>query len=123
MRILALTIAATPLAAQAQSFQTFLINIPIFLDSVILPFLYGIVGLVFVFNVVRYFIANTDSSDMKENARSVAIYSVAAFVFLILFNGIVNLLAESTGLEGEQLDCSDYEKLQNGGVCNNYTAP
>lgn len=123
MRILAVTLATIPFAAQAQSFQTFLINIPLFLDSVILPFLYAIAGLVFVFNVIRYFVASTDSKDMKENARNVAIYSVAAFVFLLLFNGIVNLLAESTGLEGNQLDCSDYEKLQNGGVCNDYVAP
>lgn len=123
MRILAVTLATIPFAAQAQSFQTFLINIPLFLDSVILPFLYAIAGLVFVFNVIRYFVASTDSKDMKENARNVAIYSVAAFVFLLLFNGVVNLLAESTGLEGNQLDCSDYVKMQNGGVCPDFVAP
>lgn len=102
----------TPSFALAQfggpSLQNTFQGIMRFFDSTLIPFLFGIAFLIFAINVIRYFVAGAGNKDVQENAKSVALYGVLAFVFLSIFWGIINMLASSTGLE----DCapigSDY---------------
>ena len=114
--ITALTAALliTPAVTHAQSLQILFTNIPKFIDSVLIPFLFGIAFLVFVYNTVRYFVFEGHSEDGRAKAKAHIIYSVAAFVFLIIFYGIVQMLADSTGLEDKQAPCSDYVKMKGG---------
>jgi peptidoglycan/LPS O-acetylase OafA/YrhL len=100
--------------AQA-SLQTFIPNLVKFGNDVLIPFLLGIAFLIFIYNVFRYFILDGSNEQSREDAKAFATYSVAAFVFLIIFFGIVNMLATSVGLEGETQQCPDY--LKNKGAC------
>ena len=95
--------------AQAPSggLQLFLYNIPLFLDNVIIPFLFGIAFLVFVWNVIRFFVIEGSNEEGRKKAKDLAIYSVAAFVFLMIFWGIVNMLISSLGFYNLQ-PCPDY---------------
>ena len=94
----------------AQTMQKLFQNIPQFIDTTLIPFLFGMAFLVFVYNVIRYFIIGATNDKDRENAKNLAIYSVAAFVFLIIFWGIVNMLNSSLGLQGKAQPCSDYQK-------------
>lgn len=99
----------------AQTVQKLFVNIPTFIDVVLIPFLFGMAFLVFVYNVIRYFIIGATNDKDRENAKNLAIYSVAAFVFLIIFWGIINMLNSSLGLQGKSQPCSDYQKTY--GTC------
>ena len=108
---LGLILLASPAVAQAQntgSLQSYLTNILGFIDGTLIPFLFAIAFLFFVVNVIRFFVAGAGNEDSREKAKSVAIYSIAAFVFLVVFNGLVNLLVGSTGLEGKKQPIPDY---------------
>jgi len=88
--------------------QSLLANIPIFLSDIVIPFLFGIAFLFFVINVIRYFVIGGSSEEGREKAKDLLIYSIAAFVLLIIFWGLVNMLVETLGLGGETQPCPDY---------------
>ncbi len=109
--IFAATLFSAPAVVSAQttaSLQNFLKNIPLFIESRLIPFLFGIAFLIFIINVIRYFVIDADNKDVRENAKNIALYSVFAFVFLIIFWGIVNMLVSSSGFGGNKSPCPDY---------------
>lgn len=95
-----LTLTSTPLIASAQStsFQNLFAGFIRLISDVLIPFLFGVAFLIFVINVVRYFVIGGGNEEAREKAKSVAIYSIAAFVFLVIFWGIVNMLVNSFGI-------------------------
>lgn len=103
--------ALTPAIAYAQftpSLQNLFTGLRAFFDSTLIPFMFGIAFLIFAINVIRYFVAGAGNKEVQENAKSVALYGVLAFVFLTIFWGIINMLADSTGLEDCNPVGSDY---------------
>ena len=105
-------LAFTPSLALAQfggpSLQNTFLGVMQFFDSTLIPFLFGIAFVFLAINVIRYFVAGAGNKDAQENAKNVALYGVMAFVFLSIFWGIVNMLADSTGLEDCRPVTSDY---------------
>lgn len=79
-------------------------NILQFANDVLIPFIIGIGFLVFVFGMFQYFIAGGANDDKKKQGKSLMIYATLGFVLIVVFWGVVNLLANSTGLEGDTLD-------------------
>jgi len=102
---------ALPFAAFAQladtgsggEFQTLLGNILIFTNTVLIPFIIAIGFLVFVWGMFQYFIAGGANEEKKEAGKSLMIYATLGFVLIIVFWGVVNLLTESTGLDGKSI--------------------
>lgn len=78
--------------------EQYIANFITFVNNIVIPFLLGIAFLFFVINVFRYFIVGGSSEDGREKAKLTATYSVAAFVLIMLFWGIVSLLTQSLGL-------------------------
>lgn len=84
---------------------TVLANILSVINTVLIPFLLGVGFLVFVWGMFQYFVYGGDSDDARTKGKSLMAYAVLGFVLIIIFWGIVNLLAASTGLvltKGEQ---------------------
>ncbi len=104
----------TPQLTFAQgTIQKLLVNIPTFFNNILIPFFFGIAFLFFVINVVRYFVIGGSSEEGRDKAKNLIIYSIAAFVFIIIFWGIVNLLTTSLGLQGKDQPCPDFiQKFQ-----------
>lgn len=99
IHLLALVILAMPSLALAQtSLQNVLNGLLTFIDGVLIPFLFGIAFLFFVFNIVRYLVLDGGNEEARDNAKNLALYGFGAFVFLIIFWGIVNLVVDSLGL-------------------------
>lgn len=92
---------ATVGAGDGGRFQYLLKNILDFSDNVLIPFILGIGFLVFVWGMFKYFIVGGANDEAKEQGKSLMVYAVLAFVLIIVFWGIINLLATSTGLEGK----------------------
>jgi len=107
---------AMPMLASAQgavletdggAFGDLLRNILTFSNNVLIPFILGIGFLVFVWGMFRYFIAGGANDEAKEQGKSLMVYATLGFVLIIVFWGIVNLVATSTGLSGEGLEAGD----------------
>jgi len=75
-----------------------------FSNNVLIPFIIGIGFLVFVWGMFQYFIAGGANDESKEKGKSLMIYAIVGFLLIIVFWGIINLLASSTGLGGDTLD-------------------
>jgi hypothetical protein len=95
-------------SAQALSAQSFIANFLVFSNTVLIPFLLGIAFLFFIFNVIRFFVAGGGNEDARTNAKNLAIYGVLAFVTMVVFWGIINLLAGSLGFAGKNVPTPDY---------------
>ena len=84
-------------------FEVLLKNILNFGNTVVIPFIIGIGFLVFVWGMFQYFIAGGASDESKEKGKKLMINATIAFVVIIIFFGAINLLSESTGLQGQRL--------------------
>lgn len=71
-----------------------------FTNGILIPFILGIGFLVFVWGMFRFFIAGGANDEAKEQGKSLMVYATLGFVLIIIFWGVVNLLAQSTGLGG-----------------------
>lgn len=106
-----LTVTFWPTATQAQladgsvnnPFGDLLTNILVFINQTIIPFIIGIGFLAFVWGMFQYFILGGSNDESREKGRKLMIHATFAFVIIIIFFGVINLLTSSTGLEGETL--------------------
>lgn len=89
------------------NFGTLLKNILTFSNNVLIPFIIGIGFLVFVYGMFKYFIAGGADSGKQEEGKNLMIYATLGFVLIVVFWGVVNLLASSTGLGGKSLENSN----------------
>jgi hypothetical protein len=105
----------TPLFASAQlvtdagltstsPFRNIFENILTFTNDVLIPFVIGIGFLMFVWGMFKFFIVGGANDDAKESGKSLMIYATLGFLLIIVFYGVVNLLAGTTGLGNENLD-------------------
>ncbi len=70
-----------------------------FIDNYLIPFLLGLAFLIFVWNAVRFFVIGGATDEGKENAKNLALYSIAAFIFILSFWGLVNILVNGLNLD------------------------
>ena len=106
------SILALPMVASAQlansgdggDFQNLLENIVEFTNDILIPFIIAIGFLVFVWGMFRYFIAGGANDEAKQSGKSLMIWATLGFVLIIVFWGVINLIASSTGLEGDNID-------------------
>jgi len=92
--------------------EQYIIAFITFVNNLVIPFLLGIAFLIFIVNAFRFFIVGATNADSQEKARSLAVYGVLAFVLILTFWGIVNLLTNSLGVSrlGETTArCFDYD--------------
>lgn len=111
------TIFLIPYFASAQTATIFTLASGVmgFANDVLIPFLLGIAFLFFIINVVKYFVIESTSEDGREKAKNLALYSISAFVFILIFWGIINLLSTSIGLQSKSQTCPDY--VAQKGLC------
>lgn len=85
-------------------FGTLLKNILAFSNNILIPFILGIGFLVFVWGMFKFFILGGANDEEKEKGKSLMVWATLGFVLVIIFWGVVNLVAQSTGLENRDLD-------------------
>jgi hypothetical protein len=103
-----------PVFVHAQSLQLAITNTVTFVNRVVIPFLFGLAFLFFVINAIRFFVYQGATTEGREKAKQLSIYGVFAFVIIIVFWGVINLLAQSIGLEKNTAPTPDYVKMNGG---------
>lgn len=108
-RITALTVRGSaallpliPVVALAQEFgeiDTFFGKITTFINNTLIPLVFAVALLMFIWGMFWYFIAKNDTD--KEKGKSLAIWAIVAFVLMVSIWGIVNLIAGGLGFSGE----------------------
>jgi dipeptide/tripeptide permease len=88
---------------------TYIVAIPKFLTERIIPFILAVAFLVVVVNVIRYFVIKGHEEEGQKAGRDQVLYSIFAFVFIIIFWGVIALVASSVStLTGTSPICPDY---------------
>ena len=86
---------ALPLLTFAQfgGVDTFFNNIGTFINNVLIPLVFAISLLVFIYGMFQYFILGGASDDSREKGRQLIMWSVIAFVMMVSIWGVVNVVA------------------------------
>gem|GEM_PF-285337 len=108
-KIIALSLLLLPGAAGAQQglansptggdFGGLLVDILSLTNNILIPFILGIGFLVFVWGMFKFFILGGANDEEKDKGKSLMVYATLGFVLIIVFWGVVNLIASSTGLD------------------------
>lgn len=73
-------------------------------QNIIIPFILFLGFVVFVWGMFKYFIVGATDEEARGNGKNLIIYSIVGFVMIFIFWGIINLVATSTGFEGQDFD-------------------
>jgi hypothetical protein len=98
------------LGTGAGSLTNFMDNTLTFISNAVIPFLLAVGFVVFVWGMFQFFIYGGANDESKSKGKSLMIYATAGFVAIIIFWGLVNLIAGSTGL-GDPNDVSNMDDL------------
>ncbi len=93
-----------PVIDEAGELSGFLQSILTFINGVIIPFILGIGFLLFVWGMFQYFIAGGADDEAKTKGKSLMLYATLGFVLIIIFWGVINVVANGTGLSNQDFD-------------------
>ncbi|KND47230.1 MAG: hypothetical protein AB199_02255 [Parcubacteria bacterium C7867-004] len=104
---LALALSA-PIIAFAQSgkiggsrLDTFLPSIVDFINSILIPFIFAIAFIVFIWGIFQYFIAGGANEEQRDKGKQLAVWGIIAFFVMISVWGMINLLVDTFGFGGQ----------------------
>ena len=109
----------TPMVAFGQSasftsLSTYLGTVISFINGTLVPFLFAIGFLVFLWGMFKTFILGGSDEAKQQEGKQIMIYAIAGFVIMISFWGIVNLISAGLGLgETTPSQMPDLPSLQN----------
>jgi uncharacterized membrane protein len=75
-----------------------------FINGVVVPFVFAIAFLVFIWGVIQTFIIGGQDEEKQKSGRQLMLYAIIAFVVILAFWGIINMLVSATGLGGQNLE-------------------
>ena len=99
-------LALAPVVALAQfgGINDFLGNVILFINDVLVPLVFAVALLVFLWGVFNYFILGGGDESKREQGRSLMLYAIIGFVLMITIFGIVNLISSGLGLNDEDIE-------------------
>lgn len=68
-----------------------------FLDVTIVPIIFAIAFLIFIWGVFQYFIAGAASEEKRDQGKQFVMWGLIGFVVMVSVWGLVNLLANTLG--------------------------
>lgn len=91
--------------AQFGEIDDFLGDISDFINNILIPLLFAVALLFFLYGVFNYFIVGKNIEEKKVEGRQYMVWSVIGFVVMVSIFGIVNLIANGLGFsDDEELD-------------------
>lgn len=104
-RVLPFAALLTPALALAQfdEIDELGANVTLFINNTIVPLIFAIAFVVFLWGVVKFFIIGKDSEIDKESARNYMLWGIGGFVLMVSIWGIVNLIAGGLNLTNERI--------------------
>ncbi|HEU4677243.1 MAG TPA: hypothetical protein VFS75_00825 [Candidatus Paceibacterota bacterium] len=103
---LVLIVPMSALAAgegQLGTVSTFITNIVNFINRTLVPFIFALAFLVFLWGVFKTFILGGSDEGKQEEGKKLMMYAIAGFVIMVSLWGIVNLVAKGFGFTNEDI--------------------
>lgn len=97
----------------------FILHITVFIDRYLVPLIFAIAFITFIWGVFTYFIRGGAETEEREKGKQLIMWGLVGFVVMIAVWGIVNLLVNSLRLNPDarpRIPTSGaYEQAQGGG--------
>lgn len=90
-----------------------------FINGYLVPLIFAVAFLLFLWGVFRYFIAGGDSDENRKEGRQFILYAIIGFVLMVCVWGIVNLIQDSIGLGSQSEPRLPTINAGSGGGSNN----
>ncbi|MES2668635.1 MAG: hypothetical protein V4644_03030 [Patescibacteria group bacterium] len=95
-----------PVLAHAQTFNgdalgTYTSGIISFINVYLIPFIWAIAFIVFIYGVFQYFIAGGANEEQRDKGKQLVMWGIIAFVIMTCLWGIVNLLTNTFNFGGQ----------------------
>ena len=84
----------------------FLDDISTFINGTLIPLVFAVALLMFIYGIFKYFILGGADDDEREAGKKLMLWAIVGFVVMVSVFGIVNLIAGGLGF-------SDDENIQN----------
>lgn len=81
--------------------STFIGKISTFINGTLIPLIFGIALLVFLWGIFKYFILGGGDDGKREEGKQLMLYAIIGFVVMVSVFGIVNMIANGLGFSGE----------------------
>lgn len=94
--------------AQGVGLDTYIVALGSFLNKFVVPLILALAFVFFVYNAVRFFIIGGANTESQEKAKTLALWGVLAFVFILSIWGITNVLVSAFGIGSNRQICPDY---------------
>jgi cytochrome bd-type quinol oxidase subunit 2 len=75
-----------------------------FINDVLVPFVFAVALLFFIYGVFLYFIKGAHEDDERKTGKSYILWAIIAFVLMVSVWGIVNVIANGLGFNDDTLD-------------------
>ena len=106
-----LTLLAIPSIAAAQTLQAWLSGFAGLLNNIVIPLIFSLAFLFFIWNAFKFFILSGDSGEGREKAKALMLWGIAGLVILLILTGIIAVFTQASGLDGNQNICPDFNPL------------
>jgi len=90
-------------AGELTQVSVFLKNIIAFMNGTLVPGIFAIAFLVFIWGMFKTFILGGSDEDKQEEGKHLMMYAIAGFVVMVSLWGIVNLVAQGFGFQGQNV--------------------
>lgn len=94
-------------------------NISAFINQVLIPAIFTLAFLFFVWGVFKAFILKGHDEESREQGKKFILWSVLGLVAMLCVWGVVNLIASSLGWQGDRLDQNAIPVFGPGGSTGN----
>lgn len=96
--------ALFPIVALAQfgEINTFVGKITSFINDTLIPLVFAVALLVFIWGAFMYFIYGGAEEEKRKEGTQLMLYAVVGFVLMVSIFGIVNLIANGLGFSDDQ---------------------
>jgi fumarate reductase subunit D len=84
--------------------SNFLKNITAFMNNTLVPLIFAIAFLVFLWGMFKTFILGGHDEEKQSEGKALMMYAIAGFVLMVSLWGIVNLVANGFGLREQGLN-------------------
>lgn len=82
-----------------QNLALFFYEVIRFIDSVLVPLIFSLAFIIFLWGVFRFFIAGGEDKEKREEGKKFVMWGVIGFVLMFSLWGIVNLIINSLGFD------------------------
>lgn len=96
---------ALPVMAFAQfgDVDAFFLDINQFINGVLVPLVFAIAFLVFIWGVFNFFILGGGDEEKQKKGKSLMLYAIIGFVLMVSVWGVVNLISGGLGFDDEEI--------------------